>query len=327
MSDMSENTHEMFSLIGKRLKTAREEQGVSLEEIATRTRIGLSFLKKIEEGNLEGLPASPFVKGFVRNYQQVVGLDEDEQLNNAITEWGGLEHLDKSPRKMTQPSVNVLETEETSFPLLKLALIGLICIMALWVGYMLISSTSSETEDIQEAAVTESVEEQEEQQGEATDAQDDMSGEEDAQTQPEVTDDNNTDTEAEQKVAGPKAPVRTEAAASTPSASSTGNNGSTQAEQTNEIAQMANRNRLKLTIRGLEKTWVRLSIDRGPPIDVMMNPAETVGWEANHEFLMTVGRSNGVAVYLNGEDILLPSEPNQLVQIKLDKLTLLRLEN
>lgn len=85
---------------------------------------------------------------------------------------------------------------------------------------------------------------------------------------------------------------------------------------------------LKLTVRGLEPTWVRVAIDRAPPFDVRLEPAETLEWEANEEIRLTVGRSNGVAVYLNGEDILLPTERNRLITgIVLNKLTLLRLEN
>jgi hypothetical protein len=88
------------------------------------------------------------------------------------------------------------------------------------------------------------------------------------------------------------------------------------------------RQKLELTLRGLEQTWVRLSIDRAPPIDVLMEPAETVGWEANQEIRLTIGKSHGVAVYLNGEEILLPQERNRLIpNLVLNKLTLLRLEN
>ena len=73
---------------------------------------------------------------------------------------------------------------------------------------------------------------------------------------------------------------------------------------------------------------MRLSVDRAPPVDVLMQPAETVAWEASQEIRLTIGRSNGVAVYLNGEEVLLPQEPNRLIpNLVLNKLTLLRLEN
>ena len=85
---------------------------------------------------------------------------------------------------------------------------------------------------------------------------------------------------------------------------------------------------LQLRLRGLEKTWVRLSVDRREPVEVFLEPAETVEWEANEEFRLTVGKSHGVSVYLNDEEILLPGELNLLVpDIVLNKVTLLQLEN
>jgi hypothetical protein len=61
---------------------------------------------------------------------------------------------------------------------------------------------------------------------------------------------------------------------------------------------------------------------------VLMQPAETVAWEAQQEFRLTIGKSNGVAVYLNGEEFALPHEANKLIpNLVLNKLTLLRLEN
>ena len=63
-------------------------------------------------------------------------------------------------------------------------------------------------------------------------------------------------------------------------------------------------------------------------MDVRLEPAETMNWEANEELRLVIGKSQGVAVYLNGEDVLLPEERDQLIpDIVLNKLTLLRLEN
>lgn len=96
----------------------------------------------------------------------------------------------------------------------------------------------------------------------------------------------------------------------------------------NKALPVASRQNLRLTVRGLEPTWIRLSVDRAPPVEVHISPAETMNWEANEEFRLIIGKSQGVAVYLNGEDILLPEARNQLIpDVVLNKLTLLRLEN
>jgi hypothetical protein len=100
------------------------------------------------------------------------------------------------------------------------------------------------------------------------------------------------------------------------------------AKAVNKKLPVASAQNLRLTVRGLESTWLRVSIDRAPPVEVQLAPAETMNWEANEEFRLIIGKSHGVAVYLNGEDILMPAERNQLIpDVVLNKLTLLRLEN
>ncbi len=66
---------QLFNKLGRSLRAAREERNIPLQEICDRTRIQLEFLKQIEAGRLEGLPEFVFVRGFVRNYAQALGLD------------------------------------------------------------------------------------------------------------------------------------------------------------------------------------------------------------------------------------------------------------
>jgi cytoskeleton protein RodZ len=61
--------------IGERLRLAREEQGVSLEEIARQTRIPIRHLQHIERGEWDALPAATYSVGFARNYANAIGLD------------------------------------------------------------------------------------------------------------------------------------------------------------------------------------------------------------------------------------------------------------
>lgn len=61
--------------IGERLRLAREEQGVSLEDIARQTRIPIRHLQHIERGEWDALPAATYSVGFARNYANAIGLD------------------------------------------------------------------------------------------------------------------------------------------------------------------------------------------------------------------------------------------------------------
>jgi len=66
--------------LGQLLQEAREQKGVSLEQVEEATRIRQKFLKALEEGNYTALPAEAYVKGFLRNYALYLGLDPEEVL-------------------------------------------------------------------------------------------------------------------------------------------------------------------------------------------------------------------------------------------------------
>ncbi len=63
---------------GERLRRAREANGMSLEQIATETRIPQRHLRLIEAGNFGALPARTYAIGFSKSFARVVGLHEDE---------------------------------------------------------------------------------------------------------------------------------------------------------------------------------------------------------------------------------------------------------
>jgi cytoskeleton protein RodZ len=64
--------------IGDRLRKAREARGMSLEDIANRTRIPIRHLQHIENGEWDALPAATYSIGFARSYANVVGLNGSE---------------------------------------------------------------------------------------------------------------------------------------------------------------------------------------------------------------------------------------------------------
>lgn len=64
--------------IGQKLRDARMAAGMSLQDIADYTRIRVSYLEAMEEGQFEKLPGPVYVKGFIKQYAQFVGLDGSE---------------------------------------------------------------------------------------------------------------------------------------------------------------------------------------------------------------------------------------------------------
>ncbi len=69
---------------GTRLRQARERKGVTLREIANRTKISVGVLESLERSDLSKLPGGIFSRGFVRSYAREVGLDPDTTVEEFI---------------------------------------------------------------------------------------------------------------------------------------------------------------------------------------------------------------------------------------------------
>ena len=63
---------------GRRLRAEREARGLSISELANRTKIPERSLGLLERGRFDDLPADVFVRGFVKSVTRELGLDADE---------------------------------------------------------------------------------------------------------------------------------------------------------------------------------------------------------------------------------------------------------
>jgi transcriptional regulator with XRE-family HTH domain len=68
--------------LGEKLRTMREERGISISEVAEQTRISPLYIKAIEADDYKPLPGGIFNKGFVRSYARYIGFDENEALED-----------------------------------------------------------------------------------------------------------------------------------------------------------------------------------------------------------------------------------------------------
>lgn len=71
---------EMLTGVGRRLAEAREARQWSREKVAEKLKLSAYQVAAIEAENPERLPAPVFLRGFLRNYAQLLGLDPDAVL-------------------------------------------------------------------------------------------------------------------------------------------------------------------------------------------------------------------------------------------------------
>jgi cytoskeleton protein RodZ len=75
--------------VGERLRAAREEKKLSLEDIAAQTRIPQRHLEAIETADWDKLPAPTYTVGFAKSYASAVGVDRTEVGEQLRAEMGG----------------------------------------------------------------------------------------------------------------------------------------------------------------------------------------------------------------------------------------------
>ena len=70
----------MSQSVGQRLRQARQERDISLEQAAHGTHIRLHYLQALEAGDLDRLPSRVQARGFLRAYASYLGLDPEPLL-------------------------------------------------------------------------------------------------------------------------------------------------------------------------------------------------------------------------------------------------------
>jgi transcriptional regulator with XRE-family HTH domain len=63
--------------LGEALRALRLDRGLTLEELAEKTRVRRAYLEALEEMRLDALPSRPFTIGYVRAYALAVGVDPE----------------------------------------------------------------------------------------------------------------------------------------------------------------------------------------------------------------------------------------------------------
>ena len=117
---------------GERLRDAREAAKMSLEDVATTTRIPTRHLASLEAGEFSKLPAPTYSVGFARSYAAAVGLDRNEIGEQVRAEIGGTrlaphqaEQFEPMDPKRTMPRWLIIAA---------IAAIAVVALLATWLN-------------------------------------------------------------------------------------------------------------------------------------------------------------------------------------------------
>ncbi|MBL7251504.1 RodZ domain-containing protein [Alloalcanivorax sp. C16-2] len=117
-------------LPGERLRRAREEQGLSQDEVSKHLRLSLSYLRALEEDDYDRLPEPPFIKGYLRNYARFLGLPAEELARRFQQEVDALSSAEDERHQEAQEDTP--RGREWRLPILLILVVALVVALGWW---------------------------------------------------------------------------------------------------------------------------------------------------------------------------------------------------
>lgn len=99
----------MTQSIGQKLKQARQEQRITLEDASGSTRIRAPYLQALEADDISVLPSPVQARGFLRNYAEYLGLDFDRMLDELRAETASSDEIIGPADASPQPALPTSE--------------------------------------------------------------------------------------------------------------------------------------------------------------------------------------------------------------------------
>ncbi len=273
--------------VGEFFRHVRETKGLTIDEVASKTRIRTDFLKALEEGNFAKLPDQVFAKGFVRTYARSLGLDEDDAMNRFVQTAGAFYDKQEERERLRVKQAEDERRKRANRKILALAvgvaLLLLVLLLTREQSGLVLRRPASEPPPFAVHTPPAVV----------------PPASEPALPPPkslpaleEVPDEGQN---ADVEVAAP-APRSTASALTQPATASASTPLPNKPAREAAVGPP-----MVLDLEALELTWVVVQVDGGSPHEALLRPGERVSWEGREQFTLTLGNAGGVRVELNGE--------------------------
>jgi len=290
--------------IGDFFKQVRETKGLTVDEVASKTRIRTDFVKALEEGNFAKLPDQVFARGFVRSYARSLGLDEEDAIHRFIQSAGAFyEKQDERERLKVRQAEEERKRQANRKAVaiaIGIAILTLVILLSREQSSLLVRRTSqSEPPSTTAKRVTPP-----------------EPGKVDMPVRPEPESPTAAKTKPTEASPPPQTATRHDATAGRSGVSSTA--AAPVAPQTAvpipppistegplgppSLEGTANADEpLVLDLEATELSWVVIQVDGGSPQEALLRPGEKAKWKGQDQFMLTLGNAGGVKAELNGK--------------------------
>lgn len=288
--------------VGEFFRQVRETKGLTVDEVAAKTRIRSDFVKALEDGNFAKLPDQVFARGFVRSYARSLGLDEEDAIHRFVQSAGAFyEKQDERERlkvRQVEEERKRQANRKAVAVAIGIAVLTLIFLLSREQSSVLRRSTSELTSNKRSTQATKEA-------GESSAHQDPEPTPIPAKSS-EVVRPAPTKPAMESRAPEPAAAHAPVVAAkpepdlvSTASPGTDGPLGGISIEG----AGPASDGQLVLDLEANELSWVVVQIDSGSPQEALLRPGEKAHWKGQDQFVLTLGNAGGVKAELNGKPL------------------------
>lgn len=289
--------------IGEFFRQVRETKGLTIDEVASKTRIRTDFVKALEDGNFAKLPDQVFARGFVRSYARSLGLDEDDAIHRFDQSAGAYydKHVERERLRVRQAEEERKRKANRKAVAIAIgiAIVTLIFLLSREQSSLLVRRSSSDV-PVSVAKRTpppipESQDAPPNQQAEAVPMA--------PKAKPSESPVASAEASPKKAVDPVPSPVVTASAvpeSAAPSPSSLGSDGPLGGISL-EGSGGAPDGQLALDLEATELSWVVVQIDGGSPQEALLRPGEKARWKGQDQFILTLGNAGGVKAELNGQ--------------------------
>lgn len=284
--------------VGEFFRQVRETKGLTIDEVASKTRIRSDFIKALEDGNFAKLPDQVFARGFVRSYARSLGLDEEDAIHRFAESAGSFYEKQGERERLRQRQVEEDRRRRANRKAVAIAIMAAVL--------TLIFLLSREQSSVVRRSVSEppsSVRKtQPIKEGQDVQPRPDSENRRAAVAAklpepPPIT--VNTPTE--------KPPIPTTAPVSRPTESMSTRAMPSAGLSEGPLAGLSvdgpagSEEPLVLDLEATELSWVVVQIDAGSPQEALLRPGQKAQWRAQDQFMVTLGNAGGVRAELNGK--------------------------
>ncbi|HJR75845.1 MAG TPA: RodZ domain-containing protein [Nitrospiraceae bacterium] len=285
--------------VGEFFRQVRETKGLTIDEVASKTRIRSDFVKALEDGNFAKLPDQVFARGFVRSYARSLGLDEEDAIHRFAESAGSFYEKQGERERLRQRQVEEDRRRRANRKAVAIAIMAAVLTLI-----FLLSREQSSVVVTRPASDVPSS------------AKKPQAGR-DGQNVPSRPPGESQSVSATAKLpdpppiamsqpaekpptSNPPSPPRTVESTRPPSVPAAGLSEGPLAGLSVD-GPMGSDEPLVLDLEATELSWVVVQIDAGSPQEALLRPGQRAQWKAQDQFLVTLGNAGGVRAELNGK--------------------------